>query len=795
MTRLVLAIMVPTGFLAAVALGRVTQLEVERANENARQSAISLSRSVDREIDGVIATLTGLATSPALDSNDFERLYKQAEIVAARIKAPILVREEKTGQQIINTRRSFGTELSKSQPGTIPSDWEKKRAPFVTQIITGAVARSPVIAIVVPVPFDPARTEQLLVVASIDPARINDVLIDEGLSDGWIGAILDRSGRVFARSDKHDEFFGKTLRAGTSVDDQPITTAKLERALAPDGQVVLRGYQSSKYGLTAVASLPEAAIYEPLYRTWLVFSALVLASAALAVPLATGFAGRISDGFRIVALEAERLAKVETVLPVPTGVAEATEVLQKLHATSRSLRDRTRALAESAARFRSTFEQAAVGFEQIDLGGRWVMLNTRFCDILGYSRDECMALTPDQLTHPDDLAVEKPLIDSVLRGSIPSASLEKRYRNKSGDYVWVRASTSLVHDVDGYPLYFVSVVEDISAVDAGRTATATLAAIVQASNDPIISLDRNATVRSWNPAAEQLLGCASALAIGRDVSILVAGQDPTYVTEMFLRGLAGESYRLDTEFTTLAGEPISVSVAVAPIRAHDGSVTSVSLTAEDIRERKRWEERQQLMNREMHHRIKNSLAVVQSLANQTMRTSAGLKEFREVFAGRLQALAVANDVFVEAAWTASSLQRAVEKQLSPLRPQWSDALITSGPEVMLPGDLTVPVSLALHELGTNAVKYGVWSAPPGRVELTWTSEANASGPPILHLDWRELGGKSLPLAEGVAWPARQGFGTTLIRRGIPGAVVDLSMTPDGLACRFKIPLRPPQRAA
>jgi len=212
-----------------------------------------------------------------------------------------------------------------------------------------------------------------------------------------------------------------------------------------------------------------------------------------------------------------------------------------------------------------------------------------------------------------------------------------------------------------------------------------------------------------------------------------------------------------------------------------GIVSSMTVTMEDIRERKGREAQVLLLNRELAHRVKNTLAVIQSIASQTLRSTPAPEDFRIAFQGRLQALAAANDLLIQTNWQGSELSDFVSRQLAPLMPRTPRKLVKTGPVVRLPPDFLIPIGLALHELGTNAVKYGAWSTDTGQVQVTWSIERTGDER-RLALTWTETGGPP------VSPPVRRGFGTTIIERGIPNATIERTFATTGVVCKIDIPL-------
>ena len=202
----------------------------------------------------------------------------------------------------------------------------------------------------------------------------------------------------------------------------------------------------------------------------------------------------------------------------------------------------------------------------------------------------------------------------------------------------------------------------------------------------------------------------------------------------------------------------------------------------DITERKVWDERQGMFQRELRHRLKNTLAVVQAIAHQTMRSSPGSEEFIERFDGRLEALGSAHGLLSDSNWEGADLAELVRKQLAPYSPDDAPRYRTEGgPAVVLPIDLATPFGLVLHELATNAAKYGSLSRPDGTILMKWGVQSR-DGQRLLDFVWEEHGGPS------IREPARPGFGSAMIENAIPNATVSREFRPDGLVCTIEVPV-------
>ncbi|MBX3482609.1 HWE histidine kinase domain-containing protein [Phenylobacterium sp.] len=194
----------------------------------------------------------------------------------------------------------------------------------------------------------------------------------------------------------------------------------------------------------------------------------------------------------------------------------------------------------------------------------------------------------------------------------------------------------------------------------------------------------------------------------------------------------------------------------------------------DITERRKAETHQRLLINELNHRVKNTLAIVQGIAWQSFRAAGAPKSATEAFEGRLRALASAHDVLTRQNWEAGPIGQIIAEAVAP---HHDGRIVAAGPAVDLDPKAAVAVGLAMHELATNAVKYGALSSPAGRVDVSWTVEAGK-----LRLTWRESGGPP------VKKPAQRGFGARLLEQGLAEELrgsVRLSFPPEGLVCEVE----------
>lgn len=233
---------------------------------------------------------------------------------------------------------------------------------------------------------------------------------------------------------------------------------------------------------------------------------------------------------------------------------------------------------------------------------------------------------------------------------------------------------------------------------------------------------------------------------------------------------------------------------VEPLLDATGAVVGVTCAAVDITERRRGEDHLRLLLRELTHRSKNLLAVIQAMARQTARHAGSIEAFLDRFGARLQALATSHDLLIQESWHGVSLGELVRSQLDVYLDRTAPQVLIVGDGVLLKPDVAQSLGLALHELASNAEKFGALSVPGGRVSIAWRRVAQSDGEGV-ELLWTETGGPS------VDPPARRGFGTLVIEGNLQrslDAEVDLAFVAEGVRCRILIPasrLSPPREGA
>lgn len=479
----------------------------------------------------------------------------------------------------------------------------------------------------------------------------------------------------------------------------------------------------------------------------------------------------------------------------------------------------------TGAQFRAVFQGANIGIVQFDPRSvRALAVNAKLCEIWGAPESEILGHSLARWTPPEDDAERAELHRRLAKGETMQERLEKRYRRLDGRIIWARVN--LVSQTLGDSVHATAMIEDITEekrADARREALIAL-------GDRLRDLQTNAAVVE-----------ATAASLGRTLGVARAGYalvDPagglsSVAPDWIAAGLGAEAgaQTLATVAASVArlrrGEALAVAdIAATPERVDDAAgyarigmraVVKVPILqrgrlvgilyvldavphdwtpeeiafAREVAERA-WggltrieaDEQQRILNRELSHRLKNTLAVVQAIASQTLRNVTDVEAAKEALAARLIALGKAHDILLSGESEGADFEAVLASALAIHDDRQPDRFRISGPAIELGAKAALSLALTLHELATNAVKYGALSVPAGRVTVAWDVALEA-GEPTVRMTWRESGGPR------VVVPSRKGFGSRLIERGLVGAVggtVSLDYEPAGLVCRLAAPL-------
>jgi PAS domain S-box-containing protein len=334
--------------------------------------------------------------------------------------------------------------------------------------------------------------------------------------------------------------------------------------------------------------------------------------------------------------------------------------------------------------------------------------------------------------------------------------------------------------------------EGAEALLQGDVVAQRLAAIVASSEDAIVSKDLNGVVMSWNEGAERLFGYSAREAIGRPITLIIP--DDRKDEEAQILGRLRRGQRID-HFETVRqrkdGSLLHISLSVSPIYNSAGEIVGASKIARDITERQRAEEQQNLLLREMNHRIRNLFTLVSGLVTLSARSAGSPEELASAMRERLAALGRAQSLTLPLAPhraepdDPTTLHQLIKTIVQPHETLGgsgaSERVSIRGPDVALSRKSTTSLALLLHEFATNAVKYGALSTTAGRVEIICSERADGR----FELSWIERFGPRIERP-----PENEGFGTLLARMTVENQFrgeIQREWAPEGLSIRLSVP--------
>jgi len=406
----------------------------------------------------------------------------------------------------------------------------------------------------------------------------------------------------------------------------------------------------------------------------------------------------------------------------------------------------------------------------------------RFAQAFGLSADDCRAGIPLATAfgsiHPEDTERVREAVDAALAGN-DLYRCQYRVLQANG-YRWIEANGRVERDADGQAVRFPGVLLDVEArraIEAQRDqAIDLLSSFVEAIPGIVYAKDRVGRLTLANRGLAEVLGRDRADFLGKTSAELFGDTNDAGALmasdEQVMEG--GEAAQLEEFSATAGGETVYWESVKAPLRSDTGEVVGLVSTSVDITARKHAEEARDLLMREVDHRARNSLAVIQSVVRLT--DAADPAVFRQAIHGRIEAMARAQAALAKSNWRGGTIgEVARDELLSSVTT--ATRLRLSGPEIPIPADHVQPLSMILHELATNATKYGALSVQDGLIDVRW---AGSSAAWALH--WREVGGPA------AAAPSRTGFGSRLMNslaRQLNGKI-RFNWEPGGLAVELEV---------
>ena len=443
-------------------------------------------------------------------------------------------------------------------------------------------------------------------------------------------------------------------------------------------------------------------------------------------------------------------------------------------------------LAATTAKFEGIFNQSGIFAGIMDLQGYLREANELSLEVCGYTREQVLDRpfwdTPWWRGSDDVKAKIRLATIEAASGQVFREELQ--YWLADGSERIVDFAMHPIRDASGKVTFLHPTGIDITerkryeaALRDSEQRLRWLASIVQSSDDAIISKNLDGIITSWNRGAERIFGYTPEEAIGKPITMIIPKDRHDEERDILARIGRGERIdHFETIRQTKNGDLIVVSLTVSPVKNAHGVIVGASKIARDITAQTRDQERIATLAREAEHRSKNLLASVQAtVVLSHADTSEGLKQAIE---GRIQALANVHSLFVESRWAGAELSTIARQELAPYTTPAATRVRISGPQVVLEPNAAQAITVTLHELATNAAKYGALSAAEGRIDLTWQHDQDGR----LIIRWQESGG---PL---VQTPSRRGFGGRVIEQMVNQlrGTAQFDWRREGLVCEITI---------
>jgi PAS domain S-box-containing protein len=507
----------------------------------------------------------------------------------------------------------------------------------------------------------------------------------------------------------------------------------------------------------------------------------------------------------------------QSVVKLDHGVATTTKDITDWKAAQEEvlrLRDEVAQVQvrETEERLAAIFVNAAVGLSELALNGRFLEVNDELCRILGRPREEVLRLSVPEVTHPEDVQATLEAVAAAQAGA-GLVSLDKRYQRPDGTVVWANSRVSVLRHGEGQPDTLLAVTIDLTerraAEEALRESEARFRQFGDASGDVLWIRDAETLEFEYiSPAVEEVYGIRPEDLLGGNHMLrwlgLVIPEDRDLALDHTRRVRGGE-HALNAFRILHRGDG-----SVRWIRDHsfplldaEGRVQRIGGMGHDATEEVELHGRLHVLVAELQHRTRNLMSVVRSVTDKTLSNSTSLDDFQGRIRDRLDALARVNSLLSRLdGGSRITFDELIRTELiahgvtGPEEPMSQVSL--EGPEgVRLRSSSVQTLALGLHELATNALKYGALSRPEGHLSVRWELLDSPEGEPRLRVDWRESGVPVLTLVPDSATggeptaPRRRGYGRELIEKALPyqlKAETSYELTPQGLRCRITLPV-------
>lgn len=635
--------------------------------------------------------------------------------------------------------------------------------------------------------------------ARMPVASLGRNLTAAGADERWTLSIVDNADRIIWRSRDAPAHVGDLATADLRRNARGA--AGFWRGTTLEGTQVVAAYaRSRRTGFRVAVGAPVGIVEAPLRRSIAIFSATGVL--ALLASLVAGWlvAGLLMRPLRALAEAGSRLDSGTDSQGPRTPIAEIAavstafeEAASRLRATASEREHALAELAESRQRYLNLLDNVPVAIVETDDRGVWVYANPAAERLLKLSRSSVVGRTYDapdwgiRTAEGAPIPTEDLPTARSLRGEVVVGYEHVIQHPGTGRRIFLSVNSAPLTDPTGRVTGSIAAFADITERNVAQRALARAEKRLRATNEHagvgIAELSRDGVFLSANGAMRSLTGYSEPELAGLALGDLVRSEGvevQAFLAEARRTG-TGASRTAQFELTTLEGRTVCADIMASWVGEGDSDSEGFFVAViQDVTEEKRALERQKLLVNELNHRVKNMLTTVMSLSVQTARSSSGLPDFRQRFESRIHALAITHDLLTSERWEGAGLIDILKAELRP----YADAdrpdsrIGMSGPAVRLSPGAAVSLSLVVHELVTNAVKYGALKlSNTGRLGIAWRQAGD-----WIELDWVEQQDTVIEP------PAQLGFGSRLIdqvMRADLSGTIERRYEPSGLVARLR----------
>ncbi|WP_237718325.1 sensor histidine kinase [Rhodovulum sp. PH10] len=432
--------------------------------------------------------------------------------------------------------------------------------------------------------------------------------------------------------------------------------------------------------------------------------------------------------------------------------------------------------------YHAFMEVMNVGAAAIDQSGRILYANANLTSALGLTQNSVRGSLISDVAPVEVAEAVDHLLVPPFQGAL-SKQVDFERNGETVHYI-LAANTFQLSTTPAVAITFTDVTERVRAEAAEQSERAARAVIASA-NEAVLVCDKDGVITHANAAAHAVfdgdpLGMEFAEAVPLKLPNATGLMQAEDIVYMATRGTAVQGVEA---YAPNAPKVKDFLVSAAPLRIGNDAISGCVVTMVDLSQRKEAEKRQLLLMRELDHRVKNTLTLVLSIASRTLHHEDTLEGFHKAFTGRIEALAATHNLLAENSWTSLKIEDVVQSELAPFTGGVTGRLVTRDLGRLMAPRAAIAFGLVIHELATNAAKYGALSVTGGKVFVQRVAQPDDEDRFVV--EWRERGG---PRVEP---PLRQGFGQTVIARSLQYSYTggaEVVFEPEGLVCRISLPM-------